>query len=369
MDTMTTQQPQSKKPRSRRPKGWGRVFPRGRVQWIAWYQHGREHRESAGRFATRADAEELLDARFIECKTGQVSAAGRHTTVAEVLDAYERYLQLAEKNVKAMAPQLKHLRARFGAFRAREITLPLLERYALDQRQRGAAPATVKCRLAYLRGAFECARRGGLIACRPDWPKIEVRNARTGYFEPDELGRLLAALAKPYDDVAHFAALTGWRRQEVLGLTWSEVDRQAGEVRLPPARSKNGHGRVILLEGPLAVIVARRWSLRALTPWVFHRLGKRLRDFRHAWVNACDAAGVPGRLFHDLRRTFVVHSDRAGILPAVARSMTGHRSEAMRERYRIVAPREQRGVVAALVAYREAAVTDISRPVAEANGA
>ena len=360
---------QPKKQQSRRPRGGGRVFQRGQTWWISFYDHGREHRESAGLTATRGDAEELLRARLAELHLGQFTAAGRHTTVAEVLDAYERYLELAEKNVKAMAPQLKHLRARFGTFRAREITLPLLERYALDQRQRGMAPATVKCRLAYLRGAFECARRGGLIACRPDWAKIQVHNARTGYFEPDELVRLLAALPKPLDDVAQFAAFTGWRRQEVLGLRWSEVDRQAGEIRLPPARSKNGYGRVMLLEGPLAVIVARRWSLRALTPWVFHRLGKRLRDFRHSWTNACDAAGVPGRLFHDLRRTFVVHSDRAGILPAVARSMTGHRSEAMRQRYRIVAPREQRGAVAALVAYREAAVTDTSRPVAEANGA
>ena len=83
---------QSKKQQSRRPRGGGRVFQRGQTWWISFYDHGREHRESAGLTATRGDAEGLLQARLSERHLGQFSAAGRHTTVAEVLDAYERYL-------------------------------------------------------------------------------------------------------------------------------------------------------------------------------------------------------------------------------------------------------------------------------------
>lgn len=346
-------------PKSHRPRGGGRVFQRGDVWWIALYQHGREHRESAGLGATRGDAEDRLKARLAECHLGQFTAAGRHARVADVLDAYLRHLALADRNVRTMAPQLTHLRARFGTLRAREITLPLLEQYALAQRRRGLSPGTIKVRLAYLRAAFNVARRGGLIACRPDWPQIRVDNARDGCFTPAELARLIEALPKPLDAIALFASLTGWRREEILGLTWAEVDRAAGEVRLPPARSKNRRARPLLLEGPLAELIERQWSRRAPSPWVFHRDGRRIRDFRHVWVNALAAAGITApRIFHDLRRTLVTDLDRAGIAPAVARTFTGHRSEAMRQRYRIVAPREQRGVVAALVAYRAAAVAE-----------
>lgn len=356
--------------KSRRPRGGGRIFQRGTVFWISFYDHGREHRESAGLQAARGDAEDLLRARLAECHLGQFTAAGRHTTVAEVLDAYERHLQLAGRKIRAMAPQLRRLRARFGALRAREITLPLLERYALDQRQRGLAPGTIKVRLAYLRAAFNVARRGGLIACRPDWPQIRVDNAREGCFTPAELARLIEALPKPLDDVALFASLTGWRREEILGLTWPEVDRATGEIRLAAERSKNRRARPLLLEGLLADLIERRWTRRAPSPWVFHRDGRRIRDFRHVWINALAMAGITApRIFHDLRRTLVTDLDRAGIAPAVARTFTGHRSEAMRQRYRIVAPREQRGVVAALVAYRAAAVADIRGHEAEASPA
>jgi integrase len=70
---------------------------------------------------------------------------------------------------------------------------------------------------------------------------------------------------------------------------------------------------VLSLQGELWEVVQRRWAARevetALGPYladlVFHRKGQPLGDFRKAWSNACTAAGVRGRLFHDLRRTAV----------------------------------------------------------------
>jgi integrase len=109
-----------------------------------------------------------------------------------------------------------------------------------------------------------------------------------------------------------FAYLTGWRMGEILPLRWDAVDRAAGEIRL--RTSKNGHGRVIPLEGDLAALIEHRWQAREwkhkdevthFSPLAFHRKGKPLGDFRKAWTNACTAANCSGRLCHDLRRTAV----------------------------------------------------------------
>jgi len=48
--------------------------------------------------------------------------------------------------------------------------------------------------------------------------------------------------------VARFAFLTGWRRGEILSLTWADVDRDGGVVRLRPEHSKNRQGRTLAIE-------------------------------------------------------------------------------------------------------------------------
>ena len=65
---------------------------------------------------------------------------------------------------------------------------------------------------------------------------------------------------------------------------------------------------------------------------MFHRNGKPILDLRGAWAEACIAAGVPGRLLHDCRRT----AERAGVSRSVGMSLTGHKTEAVFRRYAIV---------------------------------
>jgi integrase len=72
------------------------------------------------------------------------------------------------------------------------------------------------------------------------------------------------------------------------------------------------------------------------TPSVFHRDGAAIVSFRRAWRSACREAGVPGRLFHDFRRTSVRNLERAGVSRSVAMKLTGHKTEAVYRRYAIV---------------------------------
>jgi len=71
-------------------------------------------------------------------------------------------------------------------------------------------------------------------------------------------------------------------------------------------------------------------------PYVFHRDGTRVGDFRKVWDRACTAIGLSGRIVHDLRRSGVRHLIRAGVPPHTVMAMCGHRTASMLKRYDII---------------------------------
>ena len=64
-----------------------------------------------------------------------------------------------------------------------------------------------------------------------------------------------AHLPTDYQDVLDFAYYSGWRRREILELTWAEVDLQIGEVQLPAERSKTDQPGLLPLSAPLRAVI------------------------------------------------------------------------------------------------------------------
>ena len=215
-------------------------------------------------------------------------------------------------------------------------TADLAATYVLTRAREGAKPATIRYELAVLRRALNLAFRSGRIRNRPYLPSIRVSNARRGFFDREQLERLIAALPDPIDDMARFAAITGWRVSEVEALTWDQVDRGAGVIRLEPVTTKSGDGRTFPYgaHAELAHLLAYRWRRRS-GPFVFHRGGRGVKHFRRAWIRACGRVGLGGRLFHDLRRTAVRNMERAGVPRSLQMKLVGFRTESIHTRYAI----------------------------------
>lgn len=100
--------------------------------------------------------------------------------------------------------------------------------------------------------------------------------------------------------------------------------------------SKTHEGRVLVPDEERWNLIERRWQERANDSWVFHRKGFQIGDFKKAWQTACRKSGVPGKLFHDLRRTAIRNMVRAGVPERVAMAVSGHKTRSIFDRYNIV---------------------------------
>ena len=170
--------------------------------------------------------------------------------------------------------------------------------------------------------------------------------------------------------IAAFAFVTGWRTpSEILPLEWRQVDLKAGEVRLDVGATKNGEGRVFpittelrrILEAQQEIAKALKKERGLLVRHVFcftagAKAGQGVTEggYNKAWRKARIAAGCPGRIPHDFRRTAVRNLVRAGVPERVAMQMTGHKTRAVFERYNITSPGDLRDAARRLDAYASA---------------
>lgn len=348
----------------------GSLYRRGRVWWLKYRQNGRAVRESSG------TTKETVARRMLRLREGDVERGipvlpklGR----VSFTEAAEDLLTDYRTNRKATLPDTErrlrlHLtpffqNRRLASISTSDVRAFIAKRQADTVRVRNArrvrdgegwreipevrrpvSAGEINRELSILKRMFSLAVQGARLHTKPYIPMLREDNVRRGFFEREQFEAVRTHLPVPLRPVVTFAYLTGWRlHSEVLPLQWRQVDWEAREIRLDPGTTKNREGRAFPFTGELqALLEAQRCeheSLRAagrLVPFVFHRDGEPILDFRGAWRSACRAAGVPGRIFHDLRRTAVRNLERAGVPRSVAMAMVGHKTEAIYRRYAIV---------------------------------
>lgn len=371
----------------RRSKGDGTAYRKGRFWWIA-YNHpdGTRRQESTGT-ERRTVALSLLRKRI---------GAGAHNLPviahAERLAFFEaaqavindfvangkRSLAVVERRIT------KHLMPFFGARRLVGITSADVTAYVakrqtdfivtrkarqvtqgetvieVPEERKPVSNAEINRELTTLKRIFSLAIDSGRFAGKPKIAMLREGPARSGFFEREAYESVLAHLPAEIRPVIEFAYLTGWRiPSEVLPLEWRQVDFAAGEVRLDAGTTKNHEGRVFPMTGELRRVLEAQHTEHErlkkggqIEPWVFFRMvangrggekqPKRIVTFGTAWKRACRAAGCPGRIPHDLRRTAVRNLVRAGISERVAMTMTGHKTRSVFERYNITSPGDLR---------------------------
>ncbi len=181
---------------------------------------------------------------------------------------------------------------------------------------------------------FRKAEQWGLVAdganpCRTV-RKYRLR-ARERFLSVEEFRRLGEVLAQGEADgslaQAAVAALrvlilTGCRRNEVLALSWDDVDFAARELRLRD--SKTGP-RMVALTSPVEAVLSGIARVPG-NPWVFvgHRPGRRRTTLKSTWKEVTARAGLEGVRLHDLRHSYASRALALGESLAMIGKLLNH---------------------------------------------
>ena len=266
-----------------------------------------------------------------------------------------------------------HLTPYFGRCRMAQIDTPMVRRYIASRQAeirvvrkarskadpnhkggrvetpavtRTPSAATINRELEILQRCFRLAVESSLLLHTPHIPMLEEDNVRKGFLETGQLPDVLDHLPEDYRAVVLFAYMTGWRTpSEVLPLEWRQVDFAEGEVRLDVGTTKNREGRVFAMHDDLRrLLLDRRRATDALQttlgkviPLVFFRgNGEPIKSFYKAWHTACRAAGMPGRIPHDMCRSSARNMIRRGVAQKTAQQLMGRKTAAIFDRYHII---------------------------------
>lgn len=321
----------------RRQFGCVRRLPSGRYQ--AFYFHeGRRHR-APQTYQTKADANAWLSVQAGDIAQGTWSP-GHKLTVRELADRW-----LASNPLKRKASQQRddsilraHILPVLGSTLVQKVTRTTLQRM-VDAWAAKLSPTTVGRQTSCLAALFAYAVTIGALSHSP---ATRLRRPHADRVQRPELASSdLERLADRLGDRALMlwvAAATGMRWAECAGLMFEDLDPHTGSLRVE--RQLDRGGELV----PVTTVMAKRtiaipdWLVRDLTTYMTsHSLTEGLlfrsptgrplhynNWLRREWLPACEAAGLAGLEFHDLRSNHAVALADEGVNPKVAQERLGH---------------------------------------------
>src|SRR6266849_2523681 len=332
-----------KKPK-RGKRGQGSVYrPKNSRFWrVKFSVHNRVINESAETESKR-DALDVLKSKMLKYSTGRF-ADSRQTTVKDVSEGMLGTWRMLEKNPNSIewADRCwRHLLEFFGTMKADMLSSEDIRGYTEFRRKEKASNGTINRELAVMSSGYtiaynETPRR---VAQKFSFSRLAEPRARQGFIEQKQYLALASGCKELFMRTMLALAYTfGFRKGELLSLKVSDIDLMAGTVRL--RTSKNGEPRQVNLTQETRNLLAACVSGKSGDEPVFTRGSEPVRYFGQSWDTIATAAGCPGLLFHDLRRSAVRNLIRAGVPETVAMGITGHKTRAIFDRYNIVSEKD-----------------------------
>ncbi len=191
-----------------------------------------------------------------------------------------------------------------GDIKAAKLTSTQVKQY-IQRRLKDVKPSTVNRELGLVHRAFQLGYQQDppLVGRVPFFPKLAEGEPRKGFLRPEHYRNLLAELPQELKLLFVIAYHVGLRKGALLRIKWDQVDLASSCIWM---QGKKANRKTEPVAIPIYGDMRMYLEMQPRTSeYLFARVSMPIKDFRRSWNLACQSAGVPGLLFHDLRRTAV----------------------------------------------------------------
>ncbi len=231
----------------------------------------REHRDPVAERRIRQAADRAAEAQ------AKAEAARATYTVDALIDQWRDH-HLAERSTSYQARVPREMKAVLKEWLAAPAASfgQADAVHVLDEAKTERGPVAANRLQSVTRACWGWAVKRGSLASNP-WtatPRPARERARERVLSDAEIAvvwKVAAGMTRPWSDIIRLMLLTGQRRQEVAGMTWSELDLDNAAWHIPGARVKNGRSHTVPL-APQAVELLR--AAKYIGPLVFQNMKK-----------------------------------------------------------------------------------------------
>jgi len=317
--------------------------------WIEYYLNGKRTRERIGR------SKKAAENRFREIQTAK--AEGRHinknkNSLVNLGNLRDWYLDLPEVMQKRSFRHIQtsinivvsHVGQKLSLSQLGPEDIEKFRKIRLRENTlwgRPAKPATVNRNVANFRAMLNRAVDYGKLEINPIGriKQLEENNIRERVLSQDEFERLLSNCHGEIKGCVLIAYYLPMRQEEIVNLTWEEIDFKHGFIRLGANRTKTKTVRSIPMHQK--IIYYLQCLPRPLNGgFVF---SKRCYN-RKAYKKAVQAVGLGDFNFHDLRHCAINNLRLAGNDHFVIKEASGAKTDSAFKRYNLVTEEEMKGM-------------------------